>query len=197
MAVTEPSTRFWHRTAQRAERPPGKVQCANRHRHGANNRNRAIEPLTIASMNMSSPLRGIGLRQRQTATTTKREIGRITLKTLLAGVAFAIAVAFSSQASAFPYCTKITCMGITTFALLMRNKPLLQAAGSDESSRSKAVGNGEPAALPCPHTCRVGACQVHVRGNVGCRTNTGAESPWSDCRQAYALAGTSPTYLRV
>ena len=32
-------------------------------------------------------------------------------KTLLAGVAFAIAVAFSSQASAFPYCTKITWHG--------------------------------------------------------------------------------------
>ena len=33
------------------------------------------------------------------------------MKTLLAGVAFAIAVAFSSQASAFPYCTKITWHG--------------------------------------------------------------------------------------
>jgi hypothetical protein len=46
------------------------------------------------------------------ATTTKcREIGKRTMKTLLAGVAFAIAVAFSSQASAFPYCTKITWHG--------------------------------------------------------------------------------------
>ena len=79
---------------------------------------------------MSSPLRGIGLRQRQIATTTKREIGKSIMKTLLVGVAFAIAVAFSSQASAFPYCTKITGMGITTFALLMRNKVLLRAAGS-------------------------------------------------------------------
>jgi hypothetical protein len=72
---------------------------------------RAIETLTIARMNMSSPLRGIGLRQRQTATTTKREIGKRAMKTLLAGVAFAIAGAFSSQASAFPYCTKITWHG--------------------------------------------------------------------------------------
>ena len=60
---------------------------------------------------MSSPLRGIGLRQRQTAATTKREIGKSKMKTLLAGVAFAIAVAFASQASAFPYCTKITWHG--------------------------------------------------------------------------------------
>ena len=60
---------------------------------------------------MSSPLRSIGRRQRQTATTTKREIGKRTMKTLLAGVAFAIAVAFSSQAFAFPYCTKITWHG--------------------------------------------------------------------------------------
>ena len=61
---------------------------------------------------MSFPLGSIGLRQRQTATTTKREIGKRTMKTLLAGVAFAIAVAFSSQASAaFPYCTKITWHG--------------------------------------------------------------------------------------
>jgi hypothetical protein len=65
MVVTEPSTRFWHRTAQRAERPRCKrVQHANRHRNRANNRNRAIETLTIARMNMSSPLRSIGLRQR-------------------------------------------------------------------------------------------------------------------------------------
>jgi hypothetical protein len=62
-------------------------------------------------MNMSSPLRGIGLRQRQIATTTKREIGKSIMKTLLVGVAFAIAVAFYSQASAFPYCTKITWHG--------------------------------------------------------------------------------------
>ena len=60
---------------------------------------------------MSSPLRSTGLSQRQTATTTKREIGNGTMKTLLARVAFAIAVAFSSQASAFPYCTKITWHG--------------------------------------------------------------------------------------
>ena len=60
---------------------------------------------------MSSPLRSIGRPQRQTATTTKQEIGKRTMKTLLAGVAFAIAVAFSSQASAFPYCTKITWHG--------------------------------------------------------------------------------------
>jgi len=33
------------------------------------------------------------------------------MKTLLVGVAFAIAVAFYSQASAFPYCTKITWHG--------------------------------------------------------------------------------------
>ena len=59
---------------------------------------------------MSSPSRGIGLRHRKIAT-TKREIGKRTMKTLLAGVAFAIAVAFSSQASAFPYCTKITWHG--------------------------------------------------------------------------------------
>ena len=42
---------------------------------------------------MSSPLRSIGRRQRQTATTTKREIGKRTMKTLLASVAFATAVA--------------------------------------------------------------------------------------------------------
>ena len=60
---------------------------------------------------MSSPLRSIGLRQRQTATTTKREIGKMTMKTLLAGIAFAIAVVSASQASAFPYCTKITWHG--------------------------------------------------------------------------------------
>jgi hypothetical protein len=60
---------------------------------------------------MSSPLRGIGLRQTQIATTTKREIGKSIMKTLLVGVAFAIAVAFYSQASAFPYCTKITWHG--------------------------------------------------------------------------------------
>ena len=59
---------------------------------------------------MSSPLRSIGRRQRQTAT-TKREIGKRTMKTLLAGVAFAISVAFSLQASTFPYCTKITWHG--------------------------------------------------------------------------------------
>jgi len=59
-----------------------------------------------------------GLRQLErtvlklgAATTTKREIGKRTMKTLLAGVAFATAVAFSSQASAFPYCTKITWHG--------------------------------------------------------------------------------------
>jgi hypothetical protein len=33
------------------------------------------------------------------------------MKTLLAGVAFAIAVAVSSRAFAFPYCTKITWHG--------------------------------------------------------------------------------------
>jgi hypothetical protein len=89
---------------------------SDRHEKGSNARiatatdrtsNRAIEMLTIARMNMSSPLR----RQRQAATTTKREIGKRTMKTLLAGVAFAIAVAFSSQPSAFPYCTKITWHG--------------------------------------------------------------------------------------
>ena len=78
---------------------------------------------------MSSPLRSIGLRQRQTATTTKREIGKRTMKTLLAGVAFAIAVAFSSQAY-FRTARKSLGMGITTFAVLMRNKALLQAAES-------------------------------------------------------------------
>ena len=36
------------------------------HRNQANNRNRAIEMLTIARANMSSSLRSIGLRQRQT-----------------------------------------------------------------------------------------------------------------------------------
>jgi hypothetical protein len=33
------------------------------------------------------------------------------MRTLLAGIAFAIAVAFASQASAFPYCTEITWHG--------------------------------------------------------------------------------------
>ena len=32
------------------------------------------------------------------------EIGELTMKTLVAGVAFAIAVAFATQASALPYC---------------------------------------------------------------------------------------------
>ena len=78
------------------------------------------------------------------------------------------------------------------------NRPARWEAACHLQTRSKAAGKaGQPTALPCPHTCRVGACQVHVHGNVGCRTNTGAATPWSDCRQAYALAGTSPTYFRV
>ena len=43
-----------------------KNSTPNRHRNQANNRNRAIEMLTIARAIMSSPLRGIGPRQRQT-----------------------------------------------------------------------------------------------------------------------------------
>ena len=57
---------------------------------------------------------------------TKRQIGKRTMKTLLAGVAFAIAVAFSSQASAFPYCTKITWHGNYYVCTID------EAAGSDE-----------------------------------------------------------------
>jgi hypothetical protein len=35
-----------------------------------------------------------------------QEIGETTMKTFLAGVVFAIVVAFASQASALPYCSK-------------------------------------------------------------------------------------------
>jgi peroxiredoxin len=37
-----------------------------------------------------------------------QEIGETTMKTVLAGLAFAIALAFASQASALPYCANST-----------------------------------------------------------------------------------------
>src|SRR6516165_3085185 len=60
---------------------------------------------------------------------------------------------------------------------------------------AKPSATRKPAALPCPHTCRVGACQVHVHGNVGCRTNTGASlhGPTAD-KHTLSLAPLPPIF---
>ena len=75
-------------------------------------------------------------------------------------------------------------------------RPWRREAACHLQTRSKAAGNaGQPTALPCPHTCRVGACQVHVHGNVGCRTNTGASlhGPTAD-KHTLSLAPLPPIF---
>jgi hypothetical protein len=69
-------------------------------------------------------------------------------------------------------------------------------AGKDRSGTcSKAVGVTQPAALPCRPYVPRGSLEMHT-GTLGVGPTQSA-SPWSDCGQAYALAGTSPTYFRV
>jgi hypothetical protein len=73
------------------------------------------------------------------------------------------------------------------------------SGGSGESSFADSQQSrrrlAKPAALPCrPYVAR-GSLEMHTATlGVG---PTQSASPWSDCGQAYALAGTSPTYSRV
>jgi hypothetical protein len=66
-----------------------------------------------------------------------------------------------------------------------------EAASCHLQTRSKAVGNGEPGGF-APR----GRLPVRTRLRwVSDQHRSG--TPWSDRRQAYALAGTAPTYFRV
>ena len=62
---------------------------------------------------------------------------------------------------------------------------------------AKPSATRKPAALPCPpYVPRAARPCVHT-ATLGVGPPPRSGTPWSDCRQAYALAGTSPTYLRV